>query len=250
LTVYADCIPSEKKQADELAFQGRLSLLGSFATQSQFESRFAGRLDRMPQGLALRVFRQGIQPLWEDAQNSGDGAGKWILQGGCKLVMARAFRSILQKMAADQLIGINGVVSVCKRGQHVLMLWTRAPTPIEATVADPFGVRLLAADLSTEVGTAVSAGFKPHGNTGIKKKKSRSSEHHAAKQCDSNSDYELSPELQPVLCQLQVAPLGLNKAEQSAPRARAWSMIVDGTQEVTRTRSMSWAQKAMMVQAQ
>merc|ERR1711865_170630 len=115
-----------------------------------------------PQGLALRVFRQGIQPLWEDAQNSGAGAGKWILQGGCKLVMARAFRSILQKMAADQLIGINGVVSVCKRGQHVLTLWTRAPTPIEATVADPFGVRLLAADLSTEVGTAVSAGFKPH----------------------------------------------------------------------------------------
>lgn len=164
--------------------------------------------------------------------------------------MARAFRSILQKMAADQLIGINGVVSVCKRGQHVVMLWTRAPTAIEATVADPFGVRLLVADLSTEVGRAVSAGFKPHGNIDIKKKKSRSSEHSAAKQCDSNSDYELSPELQPVLCQLQVAPLGLNKAKQSAPHARAWSMVVDGTQEVTRPRTMSWAQKAMMVQAQ
>jgi hypothetical protein len=242
MTVYADCTPSEKKHADVLAFEGRLACLGDFKTKSQFEANFGDKLKHMPQGLALRVFRHGILPLWEDPQNSGPGAGKWILQGGCKLVMGKAFRSILHKMAAEQLTGINGAIAVCKRGQNVVMLWTRAPVGTEANVTDPFGVQLLTADLSEEVGLPLSAGFKPH-SKGVNKRNVRQQDQDATKQCDCNSDYELSPELNAAINQMEVAPLGLQPPAGSV-QPRAWSMVVNNT----RPRAMSWAQKAMSVQ--
>jgi len=241
MTVYADCAPSEKKHADTLAFQGRLSVLGTFNTSSQFESRFNDKLEKLPQGLALRVFRQGIQPLWEDAQNSGRGAGKWILIGGTKPAMRAAFRSILQKMCAGQLPGVNGAVSVRKRGQDVVMLWTRAPYGQETNLIDPFGIQLLTADLSSEVSTPLEAGFKTHGKFG---KKIVCKKYQAI-----DSDYELSPDLHPTDEQLEPISLSLAQSVQEAPIKhsikQSWSMVVDKP----RPRAMSWAQRAMTVEA-
>merc|ERR1712159_129974 len=172
-SVYTDCLPSDAKTGamSQDLFHGQMQCLGGFSTKDVFDKRFQVHLDNLPPSLAMRVFRSGIKPLWEDKQNLGHGSGKWVIQGENQEVMEAAFHAVLRRMSDETMdtACVNGCIFVCKRGQHVLMLWTKAhPRGTPKNAEDPYNVRKLVAELSAEISSPLTAGFKQHGNKGRK----------------------------------------------------------------------------------
>lgn len=155
----------------ETVFHGQMQCLGGFSTKDVFDKRFTLQLEQLPPSLALRIFRSGVKPVWEDPANCGQGAGKWIIQGENEEVVTAAFDAVLEKLSAqsDDIEGINGCIFVCKRGQHVLMLWTRAHPPgTHRSEEDPYHVQQLVTEISQQIGFPLSASFKQHGKKGRK----------------------------------------------------------------------------------
>jgi len=173
-SVFIDCLPcvvdknAKKTEMSEGTFRDQMQCLGGFNSKDVFDKRFLHRLDQVKSsGLACRVFRSGVRPVWEDQRNCGVGAGKWVIQGGDEMVVTAAFHAILDRLMLDQqaTAGVNGSVFACKRGQHVVMLWTKAH-PKGSKSEDPFSIRALVSQISAQIGYPIITSFKQHGKKG------------------------------------------------------------------------------------
>jgi len=187
-------------------WRAQIKLLGHCETFATFEQHWGKHLDMLQDDGALRVFRSGIEPAWEDVANTGHGAGKWTIVLP-KDVSKIAFRWVLKRLMEDvSMEGVNGVISMCKGGLHVLQLWTRPHAA--AGDGDPHHLQVLLHELSNECAAAtLSATFKLHplgqGKTAVKGKPTRCLR--KARIVDEvvagpneDSDYEISPELAPI----------------------------------------------------
>jgi len=147
------------------AFEGGLKLLGRCSSVKAFELRFGSLLDKMRRETALHVFRGNVRPLWEDAANAGRSAGKWTILLPGAVELRKMCRAVLLELMTDSsaalMNGVNGMIVTCKRGRHMLVLWTRGHD--SGIRHDVFDVRQLIAQASQTVGIpACSATFKPH----------------------------------------------------------------------------------------
>jgi len=81
----------------------------------------------------LRVFREGVQPIWEDPANAGGGSAMWRFnkkQSASKLLSA-VMRFVNSSRSVDSA-KVNGVVlSTRRRWGHLLSIWMSVP-PSEA----------------------------------------------------------------------------------------------------------------------
>lgn len=165
-----------KKDMSENSFRDQMECLGGFNSKDVFDKRFLHQLDQVKStGLAFRVFKSGVRPVWEDPKNSGMGAGKWVIQGENEQVVTAAFHAILDKLTANgqETTGLNGCVFACKRGQHVVMLWAMAH-PKGSRGEDPYGVRKLVSSIADQIGHPLVTSFKQHGKKGRSHGKSNS----------------------------------------------------------------------------
>lgn len=173
-SVFVDCLPcvvdknAKKTEMSEGTFRDQMQCLGGFNSKDVFDKRFLHRLDQVKSsGLACRVFRSGVRPVWEDKRNCGVGAGKWVIQGGDETIVTTAFHAILDQLVKEgqATTGVNGSVFACKRGQHVVMLWTKAH-PKGSKSDDPFSIRELVSQISAQIGYPLITSFKQHGKKG------------------------------------------------------------------------------------
>jgi len=170
-SVFVDCLPcvvdknAKKTEMSEGTFRDQMQCLGGFNSKDVFDKRFLHRLD--DRQACVRVFRSGVRPVWEDKRNCGVGAGKWVIQGGDQKIVTTAFHAILAKLVEDgqATAGVNGAVFACKRGQHVVMLWTKAH-PKGSKSDDPFSIRELVSQISAQIGSPLITSFKQHGKKG------------------------------------------------------------------------------------
>jgi len=153
-----------KMQKDGLSrkeFETKAKLLGKCSSKDCFEKNFGKKLNTLRKDVALRVFRSEVQPVWEDPGNEGDNAGKWTVVLPDQRISRAAFRQVLGEFMRDELTGVNGVITMCKRSTHVLLLWTEAHDQPRRD-ADPFEVRALVQRVSKAVGVELKASFRPH----------------------------------------------------------------------------------------
>jgi hypothetical protein len=202
-----------KAEMSEDIFRDQMECLGGFNTKDVFDKRFLHRLELVKStGLAFRVFSSGVRPVWEDKQNSGDGAGKWVIQGTDEMTVTAAFHAALDRLTGQDkaTVGINGCVFACKRGQHVVMLWTKAH-PKGSKSDDPFNIRNLVSEISAQIGYPLIASFKQHGKKGRKHKTSSQSVPSSPMLQPSRKAYprkgRRSPCLSPTLPSPKMAPL-------------------------------------------
>ena len=172
-------------------FQGRLRHLGDFEALGEFRRQYGSRLETTRNDEALRVFEAGIEPTWEDPANNGIGAGKWTIMCPDKETAKQIFGEVFAAMCPKEgpgMHGINGIVSVRKRGQDMVQLWSRAH---KTRTDDPFGVRLMVGRIEGQVGTKLGASFKPH----AAKAKKRHKKMLEPVPSMEDSDYEVSPDM-------------------------------------------------------
>jgi len=193
-SVFVDCLAcvvdkNVKKDMSENSFRDQMECLGGFNSKDVFDKRFLHRLDQVKStGLACRVFKSGVRPVWEDPKNSGMGAGKWVIQGENERVVTAAFHAILAKLTANgkETAGLNGCVFACKRGQHVVMLWAMAH-PKGSRGEDPYSVRKLVSSIAEQIGHPLVTSFKQHGKKGRSHGKSNSRSVPSSPMLKSNS---------------------------------------------------------------
>jgi len=169
-------------------FQDKMKHHGSCSTINAFERQFGKRLNSLRREVGMRVFRDCVRPAWEDPANGGRGAGKWTIVLPDEEKSKAAFRATLAILMAENCVGVNGVISIHRRGIHVLMLWTQSH---EQAFKDVFNVRPLVARVAEEIGVPLSASFKLHAST---KSKLIKDERKGASGVE-DSDYEASPAL-------------------------------------------------------
>lgn len=142
-------------------FETKTKLLGKCSNKDGFEKHFGKRLATLRRDMALRVFRTEVQPMWEDPGNEGSNAGKWTVVLPDQTISRAAFREVLGEFTRDELRGVNGVITMCKRSTHVLLLWTEAHDQPRRD-ADPFEVRALVDRVSKAVGVELKVSFRLH----------------------------------------------------------------------------------------
>ncbi|KAG0437348.1 Eukaryotic translation initiation factor NCBP [Dictyocoela muelleri] len=81
-------------------------------------------IDDLPCITDINIFKEGIQPLWEDENNIC--GGKWIMKIK-KEVAQRLFERLLVRMAARPFenFDINGIVLSVRYRHAILAIWTR-----------------------------------------------------------------------------------------------------------------------------
>jgi len=149
-----------------------MKLLGHCDTAHVFEKRFGKSVHTLRPDLAIRVFRTGIAPAWEDPANSGHGAGRWTIMMPTGAVSKSGFRFVMKSLMDGELPGVNGAITTCKRGLHMLILWTKAVEE-EADEQDPYDVQSLVQKLPVACEVSLSAVFKAHQSTPVKPLKAR-----------------------------------------------------------------------------
>merc|ERR1711907_234795 len=164
------CYADEKslKDANKLSkqeFTEKIKLLGSCTSMGTFETAFGKQLDSLKRGMGMRVFKEGIEPVWEDPANTGYGAGKWVTVLPDKDSAKAAFRFTLAALMQNRLPGINGAICTCKCGMHVLIVWT-APYAFDTAGDDPFGMRKFVHSMSESLRVALTTVFKHHAGNG------------------------------------------------------------------------------------
>jgi len=243
-----------EKGMSQIAFQGRIEHTGGFQTIEEFQKRFGHRFLHPRDGMALRIFKSGIQPLWEDQMNRGARSGKWVIQSSCKWVLMLAtFRRILGQMVSGKLTGVNGIISKVRRGKHMVMLWTQAHT---SKSDDPFDIRQMVADIAKQIGVELSVSFKSH-KKGHKKKQSNSASSSPMSSPMSSpllsytdSDYDNSPLLSPILGSSLIPtpidrPPMLSLADFAAADDKSFASAVPNISVATRPRALSWAHRSV-----
>ena len=109
----------------------------------------------------MRVFRADVEPKWEDAANTGHGAGKWTSVMPDEAAAKAAYRVVLGEMMGEGVPGVNGAILAYKRGKFLLVLWT-ASHEAENMAEDVFRVRGLMALVSEMLGVPLRLKFSPH----------------------------------------------------------------------------------------
>jgi len=73
----------------------------------------------------LCLFKEGVEPMWEDPQNIS--GGKWILKIKKDTVDQRLFEKLMVWLAAVpfQTMEVNGIVVSVRGYQTILSLWTK-----------------------------------------------------------------------------------------------------------------------------
>ena len=253
--VWTDYMPTDlEKGMSQIAFQGRIEHTGGFQSIEEFQKRFGHRFLHPREGMALRVFRSGIQPLWEDQANRGARSGKWVIQSSCKWVLMLAtFRRILGRMVSGEVTGINGIISKVRRGKHMVMLWTQAHT---SKSDDPFEIRQMVADIATQIGVELSVSFKSH--KGHKKKSNSATSSPMCSPMSSpllsytDSDYDNSPVLSPILGSSLIPtpvdrPPLLSLADFAGAHDKSFGSPIPKISVATSPRALSWAHRSMRV---
>lgn len=139
-----------------------MKVLGKCTTRSAFEKSFGRRANSLRRDVALRVFRSNVEPVWEDPANVGNGCGKWTVVLPSETASSKAFRHVLTELMGDGLKGVNGVITMCKRSTHVLLLWTQAHDLSNNRENDPYAVKSLVERISEAVGVSLKASFRAH----------------------------------------------------------------------------------------
>merc|ERR1719284_316801 len=150
-------VKAAKSGISKDAFQGKIKAMGKVASLSTFEKQYGKLLDTLRRDIALRVFREDIEPVWEDPANTGRGAGAWTMVLPDEATSKAAFRAVLAEMMGPGLPGVNGVITSCKRGTHVLLLWTAADEG-----KDSYQMDALAERVSEKVKVPLKISFKTH----------------------------------------------------------------------------------------
>jgi len=172
------------------AWQKQMKAVGKCNSTAGFEQTYGKRLDSLRRDIALRVFRADVEPVWEDPANSGRGAGKWTMVLPDGKTSKAAFRAVLgEMMGPEELQGVNGAISMCRRSTHVLLLWTAASEP--GMGRDPFKIAELAERLSQKIGgQPLKFTFKPHTKKQAFVKGPEPVAEAATEAVTSDSDYE------------------------------------------------------------
>lgn len=160
-TVHTD-IKVHKDGTSRKEFQTKIKVLGNCTTKTAFEKNFGRYANSMRRDVALRVFRSDVEPIWEDPANIGNGCGKWTIVLPNEATSRKAFRHVLTELMGDALKGVNGVITMCKRSTHVLLLWTQAHEQSTNRENDPYAVKSLVARISKAVRVPLKAIFKAH----------------------------------------------------------------------------------------
>lgn len=109
----------KEKGMERSQFQSDIAMIGSCASWNDFSRRYG---TAVPHGGTLYLFRGGIQPVWEDKANQGEGAGKWIIPTKSQEASVRLVREAVKAISTKKLAA-NGVLMTVKFGQAMVMLW-------------------------------------------------------------------------------------------------------------------------------
>jgi len=208
-------VKAAKSGISKDAFQGKIKAMGKVVSLSTFEKQYGKCLNTLRRDIALRVFREDIEPVWEAPANTGRGAGAWTMVLPDEATSKAAFRAVLAEMMGPGLPGVNGAITSCKRGTHVLLLWTAADEG-----KDSYHMEALAERVSEKAGVPLRITFKTHakkiaknvGSTaGAKTTAQLAKNTERRRSVVSDSDYESTPRSKsgsPFLCGKE-GPVGL-----------------------------------------
>lgn len=116
----------ENKQKQINDYEDNLRKIGSFNTAEEFWGYYQHirRPDSLPKGCEFLLFKEGIQPLWEDPANHG--GGRFVLHIK-KIFSTKTWEDILLAfiITEENFDKLNGVVINVRGWEVLLSIWTK-----------------------------------------------------------------------------------------------------------------------------
>ncbi|XP_044726513.1 eukaryotic translation initiation factor 4E type 2 [Chrysoperla carnea] len=150
------------KKPSSLRYSQALQLVGRVATVEQWWALYSHmiRLNDLPCHTDLHLFKEGIQPMWEDAANAK--GGKWVVRLR-KGQVGRAWENLCMAMLGEQfMVGneICGAVVSVRYPDDMVSVWNRTASDQACTARIRDTLRRI-----LNLPPAVPMDYKTHGDS-------------------------------------------------------------------------------------